>query len=42
VLGPKGEEPYGTNIVGKFVDDLDRLMDGLKDEDYVYITEVDL
>lgn len=37
--GPTGEEPYGTNIVGKFVDDLDRLMDGLEEEDIVYITE---
>jgi putative methanogenesis marker protein 3 len=40
--GPTGEEPYGTNLVGRFLGDLDRLMDGLKDEDYVYITEVDL
>jgi putative methanogenesis marker protein 3 len=40
--GPTGEEPYGTNIVGKFVDDLDRLMDGLEEEDVVYITEADL
>ncbi|MBR6038355.1 MAG: methanogenesis marker 3 protein [Candidatus Methanomethylophilaceae archaeon] len=40
--GPTGEEPYGTNIIGRFADDLDRLMDGLKDDDYVYITEVDL
>ncbi len=37
--GPTGEEPYGTNIVGKFVDDLDRLMKDLKDDDVVYITE---
>ena len=37
--GPTGEEPYGTNIIGKFVDDLDRLMDGLEEEDVVYITE---
>ncbi len=41
-FGPTGEEPYGTNIVGKFEDDLDRLMDGLNEEDIVYITEEDL
>ncbi len=40
--GPTGEEPYGTNIVGRFLDDLDRLMDGLKEEDVVYITEEEL
>ncbi len=40
--GPTGEEPYGTNLVGRFVDDLDRLMDGLNEEDVVYITEADL
>ncbi len=38
-FGPTGEEAYGTNIVGRFDDDLDRLMDGLKEEDVVYITE---
>ncbi len=41
-FGPTGEEGYGTNIVGKFDDDLDRLMDGLGDEDIVYITEDEL
>ncbi len=41
-FGPTGEEPYGTNIIGKFADDLDRLMDGLEEEDNVYITEADL
>lgn len=41
-FGPTGEEPYGTNLVGRFLDDLDRLMDGLNDEDIVYITEEDL
>lgn len=40
--GPTGEEPYGTNIVGSFVDDLDRLMDGLEEDAVVYITEEDL
>ena len=41
-FGPTGEEPYGTNIVGKFVDDLDRLMKDLNEEDVVYITEEEL
>lgn len=41
-FGPTGEEGYGTNIVGRFEGDLDRLMDGLEEEDVVYITEVDL
>ncbi len=41
-FGPTGEEPYGTNIVGRFEDDLGRLMDGLEEEDVVYITEEDL
>jgi len=40
--GPTGEEPYGTNIIGKFDDDLDRLMKDLNDDDVVYIREVDL
>lgn len=38
-FGPTGEEPYGTNIIGRFDDDLDRLMDGLEDDAVVYITE---
>ena len=37
--GPTGEEPYGTNIVGSFEDDLGRLMDGLKEGQYVYLRE---
>ncbi len=41
-FGPTGEEPYGTNLVGKFDDDLDRLLKDLKEEDIVYITEEDL
>ncbi len=40
--GPTGEEPYGTNIIGRFEDDLDRLMKDLNDDDIVYIREVDL
>ncbi len=41
-FGPTGEEPYGTNIIGKFDDDLDRLMKDLNDDDVVYIREVEL
>ncbi len=37
--GPTGEEPYGTNIVGRFSDDIDRLMDGLKEGQIVYVKE---
>lgn len=37
--GPTGEEPYGTNILGRFEDDFDRLMDGLEDGALVYIEE---
>ena len=40
--GPTGEEPYGTNIIGRFDDDLDRLMKDLNDDDIVYIREEDL
>ena len=41
-FGPTGEEGYGTNIVGRFVDDLDRLMKDMQEEDTVYITEEEL
>ena len=41
-FGPTGEEGYGTNIVGRFEGDLDRLMDGLEEESVVYITEAEL
>ncbi len=40
--GPTGEEPYGTNIIGKFDDDLDRLMKDLNDDDVIYLREEDL
>jgi UPF0288 family protein (methanogenesis marker protein 3) len=36
--GPTGEEPYGTNMVGRFLDDLGRLK-GTEDEETIYITE---
>ncbi len=41
-FGPTGEEDYGTNIVGRFDDDLDRMMKDLNEEDIVYITEDEL
>ncbi|MBR7153283.1 MAG: methanogenesis marker 3 protein [Candidatus Methanomethylophilaceae archaeon] len=41
-FGPTGEEAKGTNLVGRFVDDIDRMMDGLEEEDTIYITEVEL
>jgi len=37
-FGPTGEEPYGTNMVGRFIDKLDGL-DCLDDDEIVYITE---
>lgn len=40
--GPTGEEGYGTNIVGRFEDDLDRLMKDLNEDDTIYITEEEL
>lgn len=39
--GPTGEEPYGTNIVGKFIDDLSKLSE-IEEEEIIYITEEDL
>jgi putative methanogenesis marker protein 3 len=36
--GPTGEEPYGTNIIGKFVDDLKRLSE-VEEEQMIYVTE---
>ncbi len=38
-FGPTGEEPYGTNIVGRILSDLPALMEGLKDGDIIYIRE---
>ena len=38
-FGPTGEEPYGTNIFGKFAGDLDKFTDSLEDGKTVYITE---
>ncbi|MBQ5397298.1 MAG: methanogenesis marker 3 protein, partial [Candidatus Methanomethylophilus sp.] len=39
--GPTGEEPYGTNLVGKFLGDLAE-MEVLDDEQIIYITEAKL
>ena len=41
-FGPTGEEPYGTNIFGRFEDDTKRFVEGLKEGSIVYITERDL
>ncbi len=38
--GPTGEESYGTNMVGKFVGDLDKMLNEADDEQSIYITEV--
>lgn len=37
--GPTGEESYGTNIVGKFLGDLDKMLNEADDEQFIYITE---
>jgi UPF0288 family protein (methanogenesis marker protein 3) len=37
--GPTGEEPYGTNLVGRFLSPLDGL-DVLDDNEIIYIREV--
>jgi len=36
--GPSGEEPYGTNIIGRFLDDV-KLLSELDEEETIYITE---
>ena len=41
-FGPTGEEPFGTNIFGKFADDLKRLEESLDDGVTVYVTELKL
>jgi len=41
-FGPTGEEPYGTNILGKFEGDLKKMMDGLKEGSRIYVTEREL
>ena len=40
--GPTGEEPFGTNIFGRFLGDLDHMVDGLEDDMPVYVTEMEL
>ncbi|MDR2846642.1 MAG: methanogenesis marker 3 protein [Candidatus Methanoplasma sp.] len=39
--GPTGEEPYGTNIVGKFLGDIKKLGE-LEEEEIIYITEKEI
>ena len=41
-FGPTGEEPFGTNIFGKFADDLKRLEAALDDGAVIYVTEMKL
>ena len=36
--GPTGEEPYGTNMIGRFMDDLGRLKE-TEEEETIYVTE---
>ncbi len=38
-FGPTGEEPHGTNILGKITSSLENLMDGLEDGDIIYVRE---
>ncbi len=40
-FGPTGEERYCTNMVGRFLGDLDIMLEGLKEGDVVYIREVE-
>jgi putative methanogenesis marker protein 3 len=40
-FGPTGEEPYGTNIAGRFMSDPAPMLEGIKEGDIVYIMEVD-
>jgi putative methanogenesis marker protein 3 len=36
-FGPTGEEPPGTNMLGRFVGDLDAMMAGISEGDIVYV-----
>ena len=36
--GPTGEEPYGTNLVGRFLDDIGKLSE-IEEEETIYIME---
>jgi putative methanogenesis marker protein 3 len=36
--GPTGEEPYGTNLIGRFADDIGRLSE-IEEEEIIYVTE---
>ena len=40
--GPTGEEAYGTNIVGKFLGDLGKMLREAESDKPVYITETDI
>lgn len=41
-FGPTGEEPFGTNIFGRFVDDLKRLEESLDEDEVIYVTEMEI
>jgi putative methanogenesis marker protein 3 len=41
-FGPTGEEQHGTNMIGRFLGDLDSMMAGLKEGDIVYLRETKL
>jgi len=38
-FGPTGEEQHGTNIIGRYIGDLAKMMTGLKDGDIIYVKE---
>lgn len=40
--GPTGEEPYGTNMIGKFLGDLDKMLGEAEGDKPIYITEDDI
>lgn len=39
-FGPTGEERYGSNMFGKMLSDLDRLMANIQEGDIIYVREV--
>lgn len=39
-FGPTGEERYGTNIVGRVVSPLERMMEAIQDGDIIYVRQV--
>ncbi|TFG56854.1 MAG: methanogenesis marker 3 protein [Methanomassiliicoccus sp.] len=39
-FGPTGEEAHGTNVLGRFVGDLDRMMKDIQEGDIIYVRKV--